>query len=136
MAEYKKPLPVISAINGPYWDAAKRHELRLQKCNGCGRFWYPNGHQCPFCWARDYEWAKVSGRGKVNSWVVFHQFYYEGFKDETPYSVVQVELEEGPRLISSLVGVKREDIHIGMPVEVVFDDVTEEATLPRFRPRK
>ena len=136
MAEYKKPLPVISEINRPYWDAAKRHELRLQKCNGCGKFWTPNGPMCPFCWSRDYEWARVSGRGKVNSWVVFHQLYYEGFKGETPYSVVQVELEEGPRLMSNLVGVKSEEIHMGMAVEVVFDDVTEEVTLPKFRPRR
>ena len=91
---------------------------------------------CPFCWSRDYEWARVSGRGKVNSWVVFHQLYYEGFKGETPYSVVQVELEEGPRLMSNLVGVKSEEIHMGMAVEVVFDDVTEEVTLPKFRPRR
>lgn len=136
MPEYKKPLPVVSAINLPYWEAAKRHELMLQKCNSCGKFWYPNGHMCPYCWSQDYQWSKVSGKGKVNSWVVFHQPYYEGFKDEIPYSVVQVELEEGPRLISSLVGVKNEDINIGMSVEVTFEDVTNEVTLPRFRPRK
>ena len=133
--EYKKPLPVISAVNRPYWEAAKEHRLRLQRCPRCDKSWYPFGPLCPECWSRDYEWAELSGRGKVTSWVVFHQIYFEAFRDESPYPVIQVELEEGPRLLSNLVGVKNEDIYIGMPVEVVFDDVTDEVTLPKFRPR-
>ncbi|MBI2165685.1 MAG: Zn-ribbon domain-containing OB-fold protein [Chloroflexi bacterium] len=134
MPEYRKPLPVISALNRPFWEGAKKHELRFQRCNRCSKFWYPHGPVCPYCWSREYEWAKVSGRAKVTSWVVFHQRYFEGFKDEMPYSVAQVELAEGPRFLANLVGVKNEDIYIGMPVEVVFDDVTPEVTLPKFRP--
>lgn len=136
MAEYTKPLPIISPINQTYWDSAKKHALRLQRCNPCERFWYPNSHQCPHCWSRDYSWEKVSGRGTVNSWVVFHQRYYEGFKDDIPYNVVQVELEEGPRIISSLVGVQNEEITMGMRVEVIFEDITKEITLPKFQPLK
>jgi uncharacterized OB-fold protein len=136
MAEYTKPLPVISDINRPYWDAAKKHELRLQRCNKCRKFWYPNSPVCPYCWSREYEWAKLSGRGKVTSWVIFHQLYFEGFRSEAPYNVVQVELEEGPRILSNLVDIKNEEIHIEMPVEVVFEDVTPEVTLPKFRPRR
>jgi uncharacterized OB-fold protein len=133
--DYTKPLPVISGINEPYWEAAKRHELRLQQCRRCVKFWYPFGPVCPHCWSREYDWNRLSGRGKVTSWVVFHQLYFEGFKDELPYNVVQVELDEGPRLLSNLVGVKNDEISIGMPVEITFDDVTDEVTLPKFQPR-
>ena len=136
MPEYQKPLPIISAVNQPYWEAARRHELRLQRCQRCARFWYPFGPVCPFCWSREYEWALLSGHGTVTSWVVFHQIYFQAFVDEAPYAVVQVELDEGPRLLSNLVGVQNDDIFIGMPVEVCFDDVAEEVTLPKFRPRQ
>lgn len=136
MTEYKKPLPHITALSKPYWDATKKHELRLQRCGKCNRFWYPPSFACPFCWSKEFDWAKLSGRGKVNSWVVFHRAYYEGFQEQVPYNVVEVQLEEGPRLISNLVGVKNEGIRPGMPVEVVFDDVTAEVTLPKFRPRQ
>ena len=134
MPEYTKPLPVITENSRPFWDAAKRHELSLQKCNNCGKYWYPSGPVCPFCWSRDYEWAKLSGRGKVSSWVIFHQRYFESFSEDIPYNVAQVELEEGPRITTNLVGVKNEDIRMDMPVHVVFDDVTPEVTLPKFRP--
>jgi uncharacterized OB-fold protein len=68
--------------------------------------------------------------------VIFHQRYYQGFKDDIPYNVIQVELEEGPRIISSLVGVQNEEITMGMPVEVIFEDITKEITLPKFQPLK
>ena len=136
MVEYKKPLPVITDLSRPYWEAAKKHELRLQRCGKCHKYWYPPSFLCPFCWSRDYEWAKVSGRGKVNSWVVFHRVYYPGFEEEVPYAAVEVQLEEGPRLMTNLVGVRKEDIRIDMPVEVSFDDVTPEVTLPKFRLRR
>lgn len=134
MAEYAKPLPVVSAINAPFWEATRRHELRIQQCRACHRFWYPFGPLCPHCWSRDYDWTRVSGRGRVSSWVVFHQLYFPGFKDELPYNVTQVTLDEGPRLLTNLVGVAHDQLRIGMPVEVVFEDVTDEVTLPKFRP--
>ena len=70
----------------------------------------------------------------MNSWVVFHQAYFSSFKDDVPYNVAEVELEEGPRLLTNLVGIENADITMGMPVEIVFDDITEEVTLARFRP--
>ena len=79
---------------------------------------------------------KLSGRGKVNSWVVFHQAYFSSFKDDIPYNVAEVELEEGPRLLTNLVEVDDADIQIGMPVEIIFDDITDEVTLAKFKPAK
>ena len=70
----------------------------------------------------------------MTSWVVFHQRHLDSFKDEIPYNVVQVELEEGPRLVTNLVDIENDDIRMEMLVEVVFDDVTPDVTLPRFRP--
>lgn len=133
--KYQKPLPYISEVSRPYWDAAKRHELVIQRCQGCGHYRYPAGDTCPRCLSDRLVWVKVSGRGTIYSWVVFHQVYHQAFANEVPYAVVVVELEEGVRLVTNLVDCKTEDIEIGMPVEVAFDDVTEEITLPKFRPR-
>jgi len=134
MAEYKKPLPAISSLNQSYWEGLKRHELTLQRCGDCGKVWYPPAPFCPQCWSRNVTWQKLSGRGKVNTWVVFHQAYFSAFKDALPYNVAEVELEEGPRLLTNLVAVDNADIEVGMPVEIVFDEVTEEVTLAKFRP--
>ena len=79
------------------------------------------------------EWVAVSGRGTVTTWVVFHRKYFEAFAADLPYHVVRVQLDEGPRLTANLVGVRNDEIRVGMAVEVVFDDVTPEITLPRFR---
>ena len=136
MVEYTKPLPAISTLNQPYWDGLKKRQMVLPKCSACGVVWYPPAPFCPDCWSRDFSWQELSGRGKVNSWVVFHQAYFSSVKDEIPYNVAEVELEEGPRLLTNLVEVDNADIAIGMAVEVVFDDVTDDVTLAKFRPRK
>jgi uncharacterized OB-fold protein len=134
MAEYKKPLPAITTLNAPYWDGLKRRELKMQHCSDCGKLWCPPAPFCPECWSRNFTWRQQSGRGKVNSWVIFHQAYFSSYKDDAPYNVAEVELEEGPRLLTNLVGVTNEDISIGMPVEIVYDDVTDEVTLAKFKP--
>ncbi len=134
MAEYTKPLPAITTLNRPYWDGLKAGRLALPKCRACGAIWFPPSPFCPRCWSREYAWRALSGRGTVSSWVVFHQAYFSSFKDEIPYNVAEVELAEGPRLLTNLVGVSNERIYAGMPVEVVFDHVTEDVTLAKFRP--
>lgn len=133
MSAYQKPLPRITPDDRPFWEAARRHELRLPQCQDCKRFWWPPSPVCPNCFSERYEWARVSGRGTISSWVVFHRAYFPSFANEIPYASVQIELEEGPRLISNLVSVPNEEIRVGMPVEVVFDDVTPEISIPRFR---
>ena len=134
MGEYTKPLPAISSLNRAYWEALKRRELALQRCAGCGKVWYPPAPCCPLCWSRDWSWQKLSGRGRVNSWVVFHRAYFSSFESEVPYNVAEVELDEGPRLLTNLMEVDNAEIQVGMAVEVVFADVTEEVTLAKFRP--
>ena len=134
MPSYNKPLPRIGVASQPYWEAAKRHELRLQKCKSCGKMFYPIAPHCLHCWSEDFEWAKLSGRGKVNAFTIYHQAFHEGYVKDVPYNVVEVELEEGPRLVSNLVGVDNKDIRVGMRVQVHFDDVTSDVTLVKFKP--
>ncbi len=136
MAEYTKPMPAVSSLNRPYWEGLKQHRFVLPKCNACGKTWYPPTPFCPACWSWSFAWQPLSGRGRVNSWVVFHQAYFSSFKDDIPYNVAEVELEEGPRLLTNLVEVDNVDIRIGMPVEIRFDDVTDEITLAKFKPLK
>jgi uncharacterized protein len=132
--EYQKPLPAISTLNKPFWESLRKRELRLQKCDGCARVWYPPSPLCPECWSRQFTWTRLSGRGRVNSWVVFHQSYFRGFDSELPYNVAEVELDEGPRLLTNLVGIRHNEIRANLPVEIIFEDVTGEITLAKFRP--
>ena len=130
-----KPLPQISADMAPFFEAARRHELVVQRCTSCGALRFPARAICSRCLAREAEWVSVSGRGTVFSFAIMHQAMHPGFAAEVPYAVVVVELDEGVRLLSNLVGCPTSEVRIGLPVEVVFDDVTPEVTLPKFRRR-
>ncbi len=134
ITDYSKPLPEITEDNQPFWDGCREHKLLLQRCSRCGHLRDANP-LCPECWASDHDWVEASGRGSVYSWIVVHQCYSKAFEDDLPYNVAIVELEEGPRLLTTLMEIDNDDIRPGMQVEVVFEDVTEEVTLPKFRPR-
>lgn len=131
--EYKKPLPSPTALDAPFWQAAKAGELRLQKCSDCGNIWYPPSFGCPQCLSNNYAWTRMSGKGKIWSWVVFYQRYFQSFSEDIPYNVIVVQLEEGPLMTSNIVDLKNEEIKCDMPVEIVFDPVTSEISLPKFR---
>src|SRR5262249_25969430 len=104
---YTKPLPHLTRINTPYWEGLKNHELKLPKCNVCGHTGHPPASRvCPNCLTQDnYDFTKLSGRGKIWAWVRMHQRYFEGFAADLPYTIVYVELEERPglRMMSNLV---------------------------------
>lgn len=133
-AKPQRPLPVLENDNRPFWEGARAGELRMQRCNGCGHIRYPINHLCPACLSEDYEWHRLSGRGKVFSTIVFHQVYHAAFADQVPYNVSLIQLEEGPRLFSNVVGVPPSSVRVGDAVEVVFETLTPDVTLPRFRP--
>jgi len=128
-----KPLPQISAAMAPFFEAARRQELVVQRCRGCGALRFPARDRCSACLAREGEWVPVSGRGTVFSFAVMHQVYHPGFAAAVPYAVVLVALEEGPRMISNVIGVPPEALRVGMPLEVVFEAVSPEVTVPKFR---
>ena len=135
MPDYAGPLPVPTPESRPFWEAARRHELSLQRCRACGRHvFYPRA-ACPHCLSPDLEWQRVSGRGTLHTFTIVHRGA-KNFPLAVPYVLAVVELEEGPRLMTNLVGVEADPVRvrIGMPVEVVFEDVSSEVTLPRFRP--
>jgi uncharacterized OB-fold protein len=131
---YRKPLPRIDEESRGYFEALARHELQLQRCRNCGRTrFYPRA-LCPACLSSATEWIRASGRGTVYTFTVTHQNQAPGFREELPYVLAIVELEEGVRMMTNVVGCAPEAVRIGMPVEIVYDDVTPEITLPRFRP--
>lgn len=132
--EYTKPLPPVTKLNKPFWEGTKQGELRLQTCNECGQRWYPPSTHCPQCLSRNWEWKAVSGRGKVWSWVVFHQRYFKAFEEDLPYNVTLVELDEGVMMMSRVEGISDEDMKCDMPVKVAFQDATEEQSVPYFVP--
>lgn len=131
---YDKPLPIVNEENRGHWDAACKGELRLQRCLDCSFVRYPIASVCPKCLSARHEWAHLTGRGVVGSWVVFHKAYWPGFKADLPFVVAQIELEEGPRYTSNLVGIAPADVRIGMAVKVEFEAVTDAIALPKFRP--
>jgi len=134
--EYRKPLPQPSPETQPYWDGCRRHELWLPYCPPCRRFFFYPRPFCPHCFAWDIEWRQASGRGKLYSYAIQYRPQGPGFENEVPYITAIVELEEGPRLMTNLVGVEPDPaaIRCDMPVEVVFEDVNEKVSLPKFRP--
>jgi uncharacterized OB-fold protein len=135
MNDYAKPLPHIGPDTEPFWAAAREGRLRLPVCTGCDRPFWPAGPICPFCLSDDLTWRDMSGRGRISTFTVVHRAWYPAFMTNGPYNVVQVELEEGPRLMGNLVDVPPGGPRVDMPVQVVFDAVTPDVTLPRFRPR-
>ena len=134
MSEYRKPLPAIDEHSAPFWQAAREHRLKLPKCTSCGTLRIHFERWCAECGHDGFEWTLLSGRGKLWSHCTFYKAYFEGFKEDLPYNVSIVELEEGPHLITNLVDIDQVELHIGMPLTVYFDDVTPELTLIKFKP--
>lgn len=134
MVKYKKPLPTIGEDNAPYWEYCKKHELRMQKCSQCGYIRFPVSIICPKCHSMKAEWTKLSGKGRIYSYIIYHQAFHPSYENDIPYAAAIIQLDEGPRMDSNIIGCKLEDIKIDMPVEVYFDDVTDDISLPKFRP--
>ena len=127
------PLPQPDPGAEPFWDGLREGELRLQQCATCGRLGHPPRAMCAECGSFEFEWVAVSGRGTVYTFAVTQQPIHPALVDHTPVATVVIELEEGPRLTSNLVDVPPDEIAIGLPVEVVFERITDEVTLPLFR---
>jgi uncharacterized OB-fold protein len=132
---YRGALPRPTPETKPFWDGAKQHKLMLPWCKACGLAHFFPRNCCPHCFAFDLEWRQASGRGKLHTYVINHK-PARGFEDKVPYVIAVVELEEGPRMMSNLVmddTPTPEKLPIDMDLEVCFDDVTAEVTLPKFR---
>lgn len=137
--EPERPLPhPITPETRPYWDGLREQRLMLPQCGACRHvFWYPRA-LCPRCHARDITWIQASGRGRLHAFGIAYQSFNRAMKVPTPHVLALVELAEGPRMLSNLIGVDPDPaaIRCDMPVEVVFSKLTDEITLPLFQPAR
>ena len=133
MPPYAKPRPRIGPDNAPFWQGCREHRLLLPTCRACGKAHLPPGPVCPFCFADELAWQEACGRGRISTFTRVHKAWFPAFADETPYNVVQVELDEGPRLTSHVVGADARQIAIDQAVEAVFTDVDDDLSLHGFR---
>lgn len=131
---YEGPLPKPDKDSAAYWEAARRHELVMQRCAHCYRFRFYPRSVCPYCLSDEFQWQRVSGRGVIHSFTVVHRPPHPAFRDRVPYVLALIKLEEGIQMMSNVVDCDPTMVRIGMPVEVTFDDITPEITLPKFRP--
>ena len=131
-----KPVPVAGDLSRPYWDAARRHELRIQQCTACSEYQHPPRAACAACGSSTFDWPALSGQGVVYSFIVDRRLMTPGFDD--PYVVAQINPIEAQRntvrITTNIHDCELDDVYIDMPVTVFFEDVSAEVTLPQFRP--
>lgn len=129
----ERPLPEITPLTEPFWSAAKERRLVVQRCDDCATYRFPPEIGCYRCGSLRSSWVPVSGRATLYSWTVCHPPLLPYFQERAPWLVAVVQLEEGPRMVTNLVGVPAEEYEIGLPLEVDFEEVDEEITLVVFR---
>ncbi len=133
---YNKPLPVPQGESDHYWEKAKAHELWLRNCDDCGTpYFYPRDIS-PCCFSKNTSWVQASGKATLFTFAIVHRPPHPGFREIAPYVTAVVELEEGPKFPTNIVidDPTPENLQIGMALEVTYDDVTDEITLPKFKP--
>ncbi|MEA2141791.1 MAG: uncharacterized protein QOI64_221 [Solirubrobacteraceae bacterium] len=135
-----KPVPIPDDDSRPFFEAAGAGMLLLRRCRACETFMSPTGGigtplrpRCVNCFSGDLEWAPAAGTGTLYSFALMHQLYDPSFAGELPYNIAVVELDEGVRLTTNVVGCANEELWIGMPLEVEFEQVTEDIAIPKFR---
>lgn len=129
----EKPIPEPDASSAPFWEGTLEGKLMLMECGNCGHIRLPSREHCDRCLSTDTRWIEASGRGVVRSFGRMHQLYHPAFKDELPYPLAVVELEEGPRLPTNIVELDDQELRVDMPVQVVWER-HEDVALPKFRP--
>jgi len=127
-----RPRPGITRDNAFWWEGVKAGKLLIQRCGGCGTLRHPPRPMCPRCQSLEWDAVEAGGRGTVHSFVVSHYPQVPAF--DYPLAIGLIELEEGTRLVSNVIDIDPADVHVGMPVEVVFEAVDDDWTLPLFRP--
>lgn len=131
--EYKKPLPIPNEDSRPFFDGCKEHVTLLQKCEECGTIRFPPSNMCPSCLSEKFTLEKMSGEGTIYSFVIANQALRPGWKDDIPFVPALVELKEKVRVFTNIVDCNPSDVAIGKPVKAVFDDVTDDITLLKFK---
>jgi uncharacterized protein len=131
------PSPAASAETAGWWEACLSHRLVVQRCTECGTTRHPPGPVCPWCRSLAFEWSELPGTGTVYTFTVVRQAFLPALAGTVPYVVAAIEPDGagGARFVSNVVDCDPEEVEIGMPVEVVWEDMGPELSLPRFRPR-
>jgi len=129
----EKPLPLPDDDSRPFFEGAAEGRLMLMKCSSCGAWRLPSRSHCDECLSPDFSWEKASGKGTLRTFGVMHQRYHPGFAGDLPYNVAIVELAEGPRITTNIVGIANENLKVDMPVTVAWEHHSD-VTLPKFRP--
>ena len=133
-AETTIPAPERDALNTPYWEGLAQGALSFQRCSACGHAWLPARGECPNCLGDQWAWEKAGGGARLISWVVYHVTFHPSFAKRLPYNVAIVELDEGPRLISNVVGVAdTKGLKLDQRLRLVIEDENGTA-VPRFKP--
>lgn len=128
------PAPIVNADSAPYWEGARNGKLLLQRCRDCGTLRFFPRYLCTACGSDHTEWAEASGRGTVHSFTIVHRAAFPEFQARTPYVVALIDLEEGPRMMTNIVGDDALEVAIGEAVTVAFEERgTEGAMVPQFR---
>ncbi len=135
MTDISRPLPVPTTETEPFWEACGRHELVVQRCRGCDTYRHYPQAMCPQCHSTGFNWEQVSGRGIIYTYTVAHHAFHPFWKDRAPYVIATIELKEGVRMVSDMLDLPIDEVSIGLEVEVFFEEVSSEITLPCFRLR-
>ncbi len=132
----RKPVPIVNEWARPFWEAAREERLVLQQCEDCKKHIFYPRMVCPHCMSDNLIWVNVSGNGTVYSYTVVENNPPSAFVNDVPYVVAVVQLEEGVRMLSNIVDCSPADVKCDMPVQVTFEKLDDEFTLPKFRPAK
>jgi len=137
-ANIQKPLPAIAPEASPFWQAAAQQKLAMQRCQACRAWVWTPRPACNECGSDQLEWTLLTGRGEIYSFTVIRQIAGRGaskaFEPDIPYVVAWVDLVEGPRMITNIVGCSPDQVRLGMKVTVAFEQVAPDIWLPKFKP--
>ena len=132
-ATIEKPVPEPDEASQPFYEGGMQGKLMLMRCSNCQTWRLPSRQHCDECLSPEYTWEEASGRGTLRTFGVMHQKYHPAWFPELPYNVSVVELEEGPRLVTNVVGINNADLRVGLPVRVEWEKHADSA-VPKFRP--
>ncbi|QHS23426.1 hypothetical protein GWK91_10875 [Virgibacillus sp. MSP4-1] len=136
--DYKKPIPVKTQDNKPYWDAADDHEMMVQRCDECDQYAHPPGPSCAKCGGTNLSWQNLGSdiKGTVYTYIISYRPFLPGFQDDLPLIIAQVEIEEIPdvKILANVLDCEPEKVEIGMPVRMVWQDINDERALPQWKP--
>lgn len=129
-----KFLPRPNAESAPFWEGCREHRLMLQRCMSCGTYQFYPRVICANCMSDQLEWRGASGRGTVETYTIVTRAISEAYADDVPYVIALINLAEGPRMMSNVIGCDVKSVKCGLAVEVVFERWSAEITMPKFRP--